>query len=290
MPRAAINVRAAGRLVSAPLPSAGAIRPPAPGIAPDTAHIALGRPWHVPRPGIGLLARPGNRPGPVRQPGPSRCRPQRPRRCRSGRSRSGGGPAGRRGGGGKAGCRRHGGLPVAGAARVGIGRIVRRGHSRGQPSRGLAGDAAVDASAAFVRLPCGAAARIRRDPDVGWASKVIMNDGHGFSSRMRYATPGKRCVLLMAGDRLGVPATAVAASGDFRCGRRAGKKGLNLYGCVVACGARRGYRLLPSTSCRRPGRPEREVRSDQSLRSAGALSGAGSRRPLDDEAGKAGAA
>jgi hypothetical protein len=36
-------------------------------------------------------------------------------------------------------------------------------------------------------LPCGAAARIGRDPGVGRAPEVIMNNGHGFSSRMRYA-------------------------------------------------------------------------------------------------------
>ena len=126
--------------------------------------------------------------------------------------------------GGKVGCRRHGGLPVAGAARAGIGRAVRRsGRSRGESSRGLAGDAAVDASAALVRPPCGAAARIRRDPDVGRASEVIMNNAHGFSTRMRYA---RKKTLLMASDRLGVPATAVAAPGDFRCGRRAGKEGI----------------------------------------------------------------
>jgi hypothetical protein len=40
-----------------------------------------------------------------------------------------------------------------------------------------------------------------------------MNNGHGFSSRMRYA--GKK-TLWMASDRPGVPATAVAASGDFQ--------------------------------------------------------------------------
>jgi hypothetical protein len=32
---------------------------------------------------------------------------------------------------------------------------------------------------------------------------------------------GKRCVLLMVSDRLGVMTTVVAASGGFRCGRRA---------------------------------------------------------------------
>ena len=60
------------------------------------------------------------------------------------------------------------------------------------------------------------------------------------------------------------------------------KKGLNLYGCVVVGGAHRGDRLLPSASCRRPGRPGREVRAaDQWLRApAGALSGAGSQRTL----------
>src|SRR5882757_5725320 len=52
-----------------PLPSAGAIRPPAPGIAPGTGHVAPGRAGRVPRPGVRLRARPGNRPGPVRRPG-----------------------------------------------------------------------------------------------------------------------------------------------------------------------------------------------------------------------------
>src|SRR6202030_2400480 len=37
---------------------------------------------------------------------------------------------------------------------------------------------------------------------------------------------GKRCVLLMVSDRLGVPTTVVAASGGFRCDRRAGKEGI----------------------------------------------------------------
>jgi hypothetical protein len=39
------------------------------------------------------------------------------------------------------------------------------------------------------------------------------------------------------------------------------QKGLNLYGCVVAGGARRGHRLFPCTSCRRTGCPGREVRA-----------------------------
>jgi hypothetical protein len=57
---------------------------------------------------------------------------------------------------------------------------------RGGFSRGLAGDAAVEASAAYVRLPGWAEARIGRDPDAGRAPEVIVNKAHGFSSRMRY--------------------------------------------------------------------------------------------------------
>jgi hypothetical protein len=75
-----------------------------------------------------------------------------------------------------------------------------------------------------------------------------MNNGHGFSSRMRYA---RKKTLLMASDRLGLPATAVAASGDSGATGAPEKQGLNRYGCVVADGAHRGHRLLPSTSCRR---------------------------------------
>ena len=90
-----------------------------------------------------------------------------------------------------------------------------------------------------------------------------MNNGHGFSSRMRYAKEGagKRCVLLMVGDRPGIPATVVAASDGSGATGAPEEKGLNHCGCVVAGGAHRGHRLLPSRSCRRPGRPGREVRA-----------------------------
>lgn len=77
---------------------------------------------------------------------------------------------------------------------------------------------------------------------------------------MEKEAAGKRCMLLMVRDRLGVPTTVVAASGGLGATGAPEKKGLNLYGCVVAGEAHHGHRLLPSTSCRRPGRPGREVR------------------------------
>jgi hypothetical protein len=72
---------------------------------------------------------------------------------------------------------------------------------------------------------------------------------------------GKRCVPLVASDRLGVPATVVAASGDFRCGRRAGKEGIgSLRSCRGRWYASRSS-SASSTSCRRPRRSGREVRA-----------------------------
>jgi hypothetical protein len=68
-------------------------------------------------------------------------------------------------------------------------------------------------------------------------------------------------VLLMASDRLGVPAARSRHQAVSGAAGAPGKKGLDLYGRAVAGGAHRGHRLLSSTSCRRLGRPGREVRA-----------------------------
>src|SRR6201986_3714611 len=75
----------------------------------------------------------------------------------------------------------------------------------------------------------------------------------------RETDAAKRCVLMMAGDRLGAGRQWSRHRAISGAAGAPEKKGLNRYGCVVAGGAHRGHRLLPSTSCRRPARPEREV-------------------------------
>src|SRR5258708_26598752 len=65
----------------------------------------------------------------------------------------------------------------------------------------------------------------------------------------------------MASDRLGVPAARSRHQVVSGAAGAPEKKGLDLYGRIVADGAHRGHCVLLSTSCRRPDAPD--VRSAQ---------------------------